>query len=108
MTDTPFPPKKWNLSLWRRFWSIARLYWISDEKGRAWGFLFLMIALLVSFTGMGVVINYAFGSFMTALTEKQIDLFYRQALVLLAVLIVATPISAFYEYISNKLGINWR
>ncbi|MDQ5986026.1 MAG: Vitamin B12 transport ATP-binding protein BacA [Syntrophus sp. SKADARSKE-3] len=108
MTDSLPPKKKWNLSLWLRFWSIARLYWVSDEKGKAWGFLMLMIVLLISFTGMGVVINYAFGSFMTALTEKQIDNFYHQALILLAVLIVATPVSAFYEYISSKLGINWR
>lgn len=105
---TPSPGSKWNLNLWRRFWSIARLYWISEEKYRAWGFLVLMILLLVSFTGMGVVINYAFGSFMTALTEKQEDQFYHQALILLGVLIVATPVSAFYEYVGNKLGINWR
>jgi len=101
-------PKKWNLNLWRRFWSIASLYWKSEEKKKAWGFLILVIILLISFTGMGVVINYAFGSFMTALTEKQIDNFYRQALILLAVLVVATPVSAFYEYVANKLGINWR
>jgi putative ATP-binding cassette transporter len=99
---------KWDLNLWRRFWSIARLYWISDEKSRAWTFLILMVLLLISFTGMGVVINYAFGAFMTALTEKQEEQFYHQALILLGVLIVATPVSAFYEYISGKLGINWR
>ncbi|MDD5169663.1 MAG: ABC transporter ATP-binding protein/permease [Syntrophales bacterium] len=108
MTETPQPIKKWDLNLWRRFWSIARLYWISDEKGKAWGYLILMIALLISFTGMGVVINYAFGAFMTALTEKQTDTFYHQALILLGVFVVATPISAFYGYISDKLGINWR
>lgn len=101
-------PSQWNLNLWRRFWSIARLYWVSEEKGRAWGFLLLMVALLLAFTGMGVIINYAFGSFMTALTEKQEDSFYHQALILLGVLVVATPVSAFYEYVVDKLGINWR
>ena len=108
MTDTPVAPKKWNLNLWRRFWSIARLYWVSDEKGKAWGYLILMIVLLLSFTGMNVVINYAFGAFMTAMTDKQIDTFYHQAFILLGVLTVATPISAFYGYVADRLGINWR
>ena len=108
MTGTPSPPRRSNLALWLRFWSIAKLYWLSKEKARAWGYLILLVLLLFSFTGMGVVINYAFGAFMTALTDKHTDEFYRQTLILLGVFIVATPISAFYEYVSKKLGINWR
>jgi len=111
MMETPpgaAPAKKWDINLWRRFWTLARLYWVSEEKGKAWGYLSLMIILLICFTGMGVVINYSFGAFMTALTEKQIDSFYIQALILLGVFVVATPVSAFYGYVADKLGINWR
>jgi vitamin B12/bleomycin/antimicrobial peptide transport system ATP-binding/permease protein len=94
--------------LWLRFWSIAKLYWLSEEKGKAWGFLGLVIGLLLTYTVMNVIITYAFRDLMTALAKKEVSLFYRQVILVLAVLIMVAPVSGFFNYIPKKLGINWR
>ena len=94
--------------LWLRFWRLAKLYWLSEEKWRAWGFLGLTVALLVTFTGMNVIITYAFRDLMTALTKKEIGLFYRQVLIVLAVLVMVAPVTGFFSFVPKKLGIFWR
>lgn len=94
--------------LFKQFWHIARLYWTSEEKGRAWLFLGLLTVLLLAFTGMSLVLSYSVRDLMTALEQKQPANFYHQAGVLFAIFVVATPVNAFYEYISRKTGINWR
>ena len=42
--------KKFNLDLLKNFWSIAQLYWFSEQKWRARGLLLLVIVLLGTFT----------------------------------------------------------
>ena len=93
---------------WLRFWNIAKLYWLSEEKASAWGFLGLVIVLLMSYTAMNVIITYAFRDLMTSLARKEVGLFYRQVMVVLAVLVMVAPVSGFFHYVPRKLGINWR
>ncbi|OPY66319.1 MAG: Vitamin B12 transport ATP-binding protein BacA [Syntrophorhabdaceae bacterium PtaU1.Bin034] len=101
--------KTWkNLMVFKRFWRIARLYWVSEEKGKAWLFLALLTALLLAFTLMNLVLSYALRDMMTALEQKHASQFYRHAAVLFGIFVVATPVSAFYDYVSRKTGINWR
>jgi vitamin B12/bleomycin/antimicrobial peptide transport system ATP-binding/permease protein len=95
-------------AVFQRFWRVARLYWISDEKGRAWFFLMLLTVLLLAFTAMNLVLSYALRDMMTALEQKQASHFYRHAAVLFIIFVIATPVSALYEYVSRKTGINWR
>lgn len=94
--------------LWLRFWNIAKLYWISEEKWRAWGFLGLVVALLLAYTGMNVIITYAFRDLMTSLAKKEVSLFYRQVVIVFAVLVMVAPVSGFFSYVPKKLGIHWR
>jgi vitamin B12/bleomycin/antimicrobial peptide transport system ATP-binding/permease protein len=93
---------------WLRFWNIAKLYWLSEEKGKAWGLLGVVIGLLLAYTVMNVIVTYAFRDLMTALAEKEVSLFYRQVIVVLAVLVMVAPVSGFFSYAPKRLGINWR
>lgn len=94
--------------LWKRFWEIARLYWFSDEKWRARGGLALLLLLLFGFTALNVVLNFVGRDFMTALSEKNLAEFNKTLLIYLGVFILATPVSALYEFVRKLLGINWR
>jgi len=94
--------------LWRRFWQIARLYWFSDEKWRARGGLGLLLLLLFSFTALNVILNFVGRDFMTALAEKNLPEFNKNLLIYLGIFIIATPVSAFYNFVRKLLGINWR
>jgi putative ATP-binding cassette transporter len=94
--------------LWKRFWEIARLYWRSEEKWRAWGVLALLLLLLFGFTALNVVLSYVGRDFMTALSEKDLPDFNRALLIYLGAFVVATPVSVFFEYVQKVLGVNWR
>ncbi len=94
--------------IWKRFWQISRMYWYSDEKWRARGVLALLILLLLVFTGLGVAINYANRNFFNALSEKDSQEFTVSLLMFLGVLVLATPVSALFDYVRKLLGVNWR
>lgn len=94
--------------LWKRFWQIARLYWFSDERWRARGWLALLLLLLFSFTALNVVLNFVGRDFMTALAEKNLSEFRRTLLIYLGVFVVATPVSVFYSFVRKLLGLKWR
>ncbi|QTD46540.1 hypothetical protein [Ottowia testudinis] len=36
--------------IWRRFWDIASPYWREGEKAKAWGFLMLLVGMLLAET----------------------------------------------------------
>ena len=94
--------------LWRRFWQIARLYWFSERKWQARGGLGLLLILLFSFTALNVVLNFVGRDFMTALSEKNLADFNKNLLIYLGVFVIATPVSALYNFVRKLLGINWR
>lgn len=94
--------------LWEGFWRIARQYWFSDEKWKARGVLAVLLILLFAFSAMNIILSYVGRDFMTALSEKKLSDFYRSMFIYLGVFVVATPVSAYFSYVSRKLGVNWR
>ncbi|HEY3277688.1 MAG TPA: ABC transporter ATP-binding protein/permease [Syntrophorhabdaceae bacterium] len=94
--------------LWKGFWKIAKLYWFSDEKWKARGVLALLIVLLFAFSAMNIILNFVGRDFMTALSEKKVSDFTYNMIKYLAIFVIATPVSAYFSYVSRKLGVNWR
>ncbi|MHB8829573.1 MAG: ABC transporter ATP-binding protein/permease [Syntrophales bacterium] len=94
--------------LWKGFWQIAKMYWLSAEKWRATGVLALLLLLLFSFTALNVTLNFVGRDFMTALSEKNLPAFNKNLLLYLGIFIIATPVSVFYSFIRRTLGVNWR
>lgn len=94
--------------LWIRFWQIARLYWCSEEKWRAWGVLALLLLLLFGFTALNVVLSFVGRDFMTALSERDLPEFNRTLFIYLGAFVVATPVSVFFDFVRKTLGANWR
>ncbi len=56
-----------NTRLWFRFINIARPYWLSPERGFAWGMFALLIVLLLGQTAFSVLFNRETGEFTSAL-----------------------------------------
>lgn len=94
--------------LWKGFWDIAKMYWLSTEKWRAAGILALLLLLLFSFTALNVTLNFVGRDFMTALSEKNLSAFNKNLFLYLGIFIIATPVSVFYSFIRRTLGVNWR
>jgi putative ATP-binding cassette transporter len=97
-----------NLRLWRRFVTIARPYWISDERWRIRGMLALLILLLLGQTAFNVLFNQETGEFTSALAAGDAKRFWASIWRYTAILVAAVPIYALYYYVRDTLGLRWR
>jgi putative ATP-binding cassette transporter len=97
-----------NRRLWQRFLALARPYWLSEDRARAWGLLTLLVTLLLGQTGFNVLFVEQTGEFTSALAARDTDRFWLSIKKCLAILIVAVPIYAFYYYVRDTLGVHWR
>ncbi|MBY0465481.1 MAG: ABC transporter ATP-binding protein, partial [Burkholderiales bacterium] len=62
-----------NARLWVRFVTIARPYWLSQERWPAWGMLALLILLLLGQTAFSVLFNQETGEFTSALAARDAE-----------------------------------
>ena len=97
-----------NARLWRRFVTIARPYWLSDERWRARGMLALLILLLLGQTAFNVLFNQETGEFTSALAAGDAERFWASIWRYTAILVAAVPIYALYYYVRDTLGLRWR
>jgi putative ATP-binding cassette transporter len=101
-------PRRFDRRLWRRFFTLARPYWFSDEKWAARGLLTLLVLLLIGETEFNVLFNDQSGELTSALAGRDAVRFWHSIRVFGALLVFAVPIYAFYYYVRDKLGIHWR
>jgi putative ATP-binding cassette transporter len=94
--------------LWRRFWRIAKLYWLGDEKWKAYGLLLLLVALLCGRTEFTVLFNQQSGEFTSALAARDGVRFWHSMRVFGVALAVGVPVYATYYFVRDTLGIAWR
>lgn len=101
-------PRDFDRRLWRRFWNLAKRYWVGDEKWRAYGLLLVLIVLLLGRTEFTVLFNQQSGELTSALAAKDPARFWRSMRVFGVALAVAVPIYALYYYVRDTLGMAWR
>ena len=94
--------------LWQRFWAIASPYWRSQERVKAWGLLALLVVLLLAQTRFAVMLNEQTGEFTSALAARDEARFWESIRFCLVLLALAVPIFAFYFFVRDTLGIQWR
>ena len=94
--------------VWRRFWSIAWPYWRSDQKWTAWGLIALLLTLLLAQTQFSVWLNYQTGEFTSAMAAGERQRFWDAIKSSLWLLALAVPVNAFFYYVRDTLGNQWR
>jgi len=94
--------------LWRRFWRIAKLYWLGDQRWQAYGLLLLLIALLFGRTEFTVLFNEQSGEFTSALAAHDGVRFWHSMRVFGVALAVGVPVYALYYFVRDTLGMTWR
>lgn len=99
---------KFNRKTFRQFWAIAKLYFVSERKFQALGLLLLLATFSVSVSGINVVMSYIGRDFMTALSLKERDEFFRHLWRYLIAFCCATPLVVFYRFTEERLGLAWR
>ena len=80
LQPTPKPrrrrPPTLSWSAWKQFMSVARPYWLGDQKRMAWGLLALLVGLMVLETQLAVMLIDKTGELTSALAAKQVDRFW--------------------------------
>lgn len=102
------PASRFNLALWRRFRAIARPYFVSADRWRAFGLVALLVLLLLGDTATNVMFNTQSGEFTSALAARDAPRFWKAILRFVLILVAAVPISAFYYFVRDTLGLRWR
>lgn len=94
--------------LWRRFWRLAKPYWVTEERWAARRMLLWVVLLLLAETQFNVLFNRQSGEITSALAAKDPERFWRAVRLFLVALLVAVPVYAFYYYRRDTLAICWR
>ena len=94
--------------LWRRFWRLAKPFWVNEERWAARRLLLWVVLLLLAETQFNVLFNRQSGEIASALAAKDPDRFWGAIRVFLAALVVAVPVYAYYYYQRDTLAITWR
>lgn len=97
-----------NMQVWKRFVSIAKPFWFSEQKKSARVLLGVLLLLMLAVNGLNIVINFVGGDFMTALSERNAPKYWQMLFMYGSVFVVGTPIVVFYSWVQQKLGIKWR
>lgn len=93
---------------WRRFCTIARPYWQSDERTSARALLAVLVLLLLAQTGLNVLYVAQTGEFTSALAAQDADRFWTTVVQCAITLIISVPFYAFFYYTRDKLALRWR
>jgi len=97
-----------NWKFLRRAVRLAKPYWSSDEKRKAYWLLLVLVLLLVGYTEIAVLFNQQSGEFTSALAAREGPRFWRSISIFFALLVVGVPIDAYYYYVRDNLSLNWR
>jgi vitamin B12/bleomycin/antimicrobial peptide transport system ATP-binding/permease protein len=100
--------ERFNLSVVKRFWTIAKSYWASEEKWQARGLLLLVVLMSLGYTGLSVLLNNKRGALISALSAQDEARFWQTILVFAGTLVVYAPLFAGYVYLRDRLGLQWR
>jgi putative ATP-binding cassette transporter len=93
---------------WSRFVAIGIPFLHSDVRWQALALLALLIALLLSITGLNILNSYVGRDFMTAVAQREGRRFAVLALWYAGVFAVITIVAVFYRYTEERLGLFWR
>lgn len=99
---------RFNLKIFKQFWSLAKLYWLGNEKKGALSLLFLLFILLVAHTQLSVLLNQQQGNIISSLSAQKIDRFQATIRTFFIILVIYVPLYAGFGYVQGILGNYWR
>ena len=97
-----------NFNVVQQFWTIAKSYWLGDEKWQARGLLLGVVLFLLAYTGLSVVLNNKRGVLISALSAQDEPRFWQTVIIFIGVLVIYAPLLAGYTYLRDRLSLQWR
>ena len=94
--------------VFKRFWKIARLYWLGEEKWGAIALFSILIVFNLVSTHFDVIANTQQGEVLSALAVQDGSRFWTTTKHLFGAYIILTINWGGYNYIRKKLTLYWR
>ncbi|HYB98628.1 MAG TPA: ABC transporter ATP-binding protein/permease [Candidatus Limnocylindrales bacterium] len=93
----------------RQFISIGRAFFVeSKHRRKARYFLILTLTFALAVGGVQVLMSYAGRDFMTAISKKDVEGYWRYLGLYLASFALAVPIGVYYRWMEERLALLWR
>jgi putative ATP-binding cassette transporter len=89
-------------------WSLIRPYWVSEERGTAWGLLIAIIAMDLLLVGINARLNTWNRDFYDALESRNVRDFPQLMLMFAGLAFASITISVYNRYLRQMLGFRWR
>lgn len=97
-----------SVSVIKIWFSIARLWFLSTDRKRAYAWSTAAIASSFANMLLLIKVSYVQNSFQSALSEKEQDQFYSAVYNFSIIIIVAAPMFALVEYLDRRMVVEWR
>lgn len=92
----------------RGFKTLAKGYWVSDEKWKAYGILFVVVAMNLASVFLTVLINDWYKEFWDVLQSYQFDQFWPLVGKFSLIAFIYISIGVYAVYLQQMLQIKWR
>jgi putative ATP-binding cassette transporter len=92
----------------RRFVQLARAFFFGENRRSARVLLGMLLGLCAAVGVVQVLISYAGRDFVTSLSQRDSEGFYRNLWRYLATFSLAIPVGVFYRYVTERLSLAWR
>lgn len=92
----------------KRTLGLVKLFWLGDRKWVAWGWLSLVLAMLVGINILNVQISYAERAVLTSLQAKEQAEFWHNIIKYALIFVVGTPLVGLFGWVKGKLHMAWR
>jgi vitamin B12/bleomycin/antimicrobial peptide transport system ATP-binding/permease protein len=102
------PDVRLDRETWRRYTLAIKQFATSEVRGRARRLFALLIALLLTISGLNVVNSYVGRDFMTAVELRDRSGFFREAVRYVGVFALLTIASVYFRFAEERLGLLWR
>lgn len=100
--------KKIETPAFRRFFTIASLFFTSERKWQAWGLVVLLLTLSLGVNSLGALMSFIGRDFLNALELKQSEKFFSEMQNYLLAFLFCTPVVVAYTYTEQRLSLMWR
>ena len=108
--NTPFPKATGERIPFKNFIKLVLLYWRSHDTSVKKSFLFLILSMLlvIIVVGTNVYLNQLSGDFTSAIQHYAKNTIIHLSIILIALFIVFSIMSAYQGYIFSLMQIRWR
>jgi vitamin B12/bleomycin/antimicrobial peptide transport system ATP-binding/permease protein len=93
---------------WRHLIAVGKPFWVSEQRYKASLMLLSVLVLLFVSSAVNVYLGKVAGEMMTALQKQEAHEFSRMMTCFALVIVLATPITVYYQFLRTKLALVWR